>query len=207
MKSAKRPAWSRSVVSGLRRLFAPLAGGGRSIFAVAAVVLLLVIFSYVGWAKWGGQISGHSRYTLTAESFEVTPQPTWIRTDIKADVMRDGSLADLSVLDPDLTKRVVQAFELNTWVARVNRVVKRPGKETPRVIVELDYRRPVVMVKTRNGFWPVDSEGVLLPPDDFSPSQTRAYLRVVTDNWQPAGPIGTPYGDAGVNGSPDRYRH
>ena len=45
--------------------------------------------------------------------------------------MRDGSLADLSVLDPDLTKRVAQAFELNAWVAEGLWAGKRAG-QTPR---------------------------------------------------------------------------
>ena len=129
MKSPKRPAWTSSVVSGLRRLFAPLAGSGRSLFGVAAVLLLLVIGGYIGWAKWGGQISSQRRYSLSAESFEITPQPPWIHSDIKADVVRDGSLADLSILDPDLTKRVVQAFELNTWVAEALWAGKRSGQD------------------------------------------------------------------------------
>ena len=62
--------------------------------------------------------------------------------------MRDGSLAELSVLDSDLTKRVVQAFELNAWVAEALWAGKRPEKTSPRVIVKLRYREPVIMVRT-----------------------------------------------------------
>ncbi len=144
---------------------------------------------------------------LTADSFEITPQPPWIHSDIKTAVMRDGSLAELSVLDPDLTKRVVQAFELNAWVAEALWAGKRPGKTAPRVIVKLRYREPVIMVRTRDPrwkgdcFWPVDTEGVFLPPEEFSATQTKAYLRVEAGNSLPAGAVGTSYGDAGVTGA------
>ncbi len=44
-------------------------------------------------------------------------------------------------------------------------------------------RQPVIMVRSRDnggplGYWPVDAEGNLLPPDEFAASQTRDYLRV-----------------------------
>jgi hypothetical protein len=201
MNAAKQEGWVGYLLGPLRHLLRPLTGGSRGLFVAVALAVLMIVAAYMGWAKWGPTISSRDRFVLTVESLEIPRQPAWIPADIKAEVMRDGSLTGLSVLDPELTSQVARAFELNTWVSRVNRVVKRPGKEAPRVIIELDYRRPVVMVKTRNGFWPVDSEGVLLPPDDFSPSQTRSYLRVVTDNWQPAGPVGTPYGDSGINGA------
>jgi hypothetical protein len=201
MNAAKQEGWAGFILAPLRHLLRPLSGGSRGLFVAVALAILMIVGAYVGWSKWGPAIAGRQRYVLTVDSLEIPPQPTWIPADIKAEVMRDGSLTGLSVLDPELTSQVARAFELNTWVSRVNRVVKRSGTDAPRVIIELEYRRPVVMVKTRNGFWPVDSEGVLLPPDDFSPSQTRSYLRVVTENLQPAGPIGTPYGDPGINGA------
>ena len=201
MNAAKQEGWVGYVLAPLRPLLRPFTGGSRGLFVAVSLAILMVVGSFLAWAKWGPAISSRERYILSVESLEIPRQPSWIPGDIKSEVMRDGSLHGLSVLDPELTSQVARAFELNTWVARVNRVVKRPGTNAPRVIIELDYRRPVVMVKTRNGFWPVDSQGVLLPPDDFSPSQTRSYLRVITENWQPAGPVGTPYGDAGINGA------
>jgi hypothetical protein len=207
MKTRKGPVWTSSVTSALRRALAPLAGSGRGIFGIAALLLLFMIGGYVGWAKWGNIVSRRPQYVLTADSFEITRQPPWIHSDIKTAVMRDGSLAELSVLDPDLTKRVVQAFELNAWVAEALWAGKRPGKAAPRVIVKLRYREPVVMVRTRDPrwkgdcFWPVDTEGVFLPPEEFSASETKAYLRVEAGNPLPAGAVGTSYGDAGVTGA------
>lgn len=200
-------SWRSSVVSSLRRVLAPLSGNGRSLLGIAILAVLLVTGGYLGWARWGRSIGERSQYKLTAESFEITPQPPWIRSDVKVDVIRDGGLTELSALDPELTKNVVQAFELNTWVAEVLWAGKRAGKDGPRIIVKLRYREPILMVRTRDErwtgdcFWPVDTEGVFLPPDEFSASQTRNYLRVDTGNVPPMGAVGTPYGDPGVAGA------
>ncbi len=207
MNARKGPAWTNSVVSLLRRVFAPLAGSGRSLFGITALLLLVVVGGYAGWAKWGHIVARRPQYRLTVDCFEITPQPSWIHSDIRSIVIRDGNLTELSVLDPDFTKRVVQAFELNAWVAEVLWAGKRPGSTAPRVIVKLRYREPVIMVRTRDPrwqgdcFWPVDTEGVFLPPEEFSATQTKAYLRVEAGNSLPAGAVGTSYGDAGVAGA------
>ncbi len=207
MASRKAAGFTRAAVTALRRLFAPLAGSGRGLLGITMLGILMVAGGYLGWAKWGALIKQRPQYVLTAESFEITPQPAWIQTDVRAEVMRDASLAQLSVLHPDLTKRVVQAFELNTWVAEVLSAGKSPGRNGPRVIVQLRYREPVIMVRTRDArwkgdcFWPVDTEGVFLPPDEFSASQTRNYLRVEAGNSPPVGAVGTTYGDPAVAGA------
>jgi hypothetical protein len=73
------------------------------------------------------------------------------------------------------------------------------------VVVELAYRRPVAMVEVtmndRPGLLPVDVNGVLLPPGDFSAEQARDYLRVSLADATPAGPVGTPWGDPRVDGA------
>jgi len=199
--------WTRFLPVALQRLVAPLTGSGRTLLAIAILVVIVCVGFYVGWAKWGGMIRAQPQYRLATDSFEVTPQPDWIQSDVKGDVIRDGDLTQLSVLDPDLTKNVVQAFELHTWVAKVLWCGKRPGKDGPRVIVELQYRQPIIMVRARDDqwegdcFWPVDTEGVFLPPDEFSRSQTERYLRVDAAYVPPMGAVGTPYGDAGVAGA------
>ncbi len=207
MAARKGSQFINRAVGAVRHLFAPLAGSGRGLFGMAILAILLLAGGYVGWSKWGSVIQRSSKYSLTADSFVITPQPSWIQSDVRADVMRDGSLAKLSILDPDLTKRVVQAFELNTWVAEALWAGKSLGTDGPRVTVQLRYREPAVMVRTRDArwegdcFWPVDTEGVFLPPDEFSKSQTRNYLRVEAGNSTPVGAVGTPYGDPGVVGA------
>ncbi len=207
MKHRKGPAWTEQAAAAVRHALSPLAASGRGVVGVVVVLLLFIIASYVAWEKFGGPIGRRSQYQLTVDSFEITPPPPWIHSDIRAQVMRDGSLSQLDILDPDLTKRVVQAFELNAWVAEAICAKKRPGDAGPRVIIDLRYREPVIMVRTRDPrwkgdcFWPVDTEGIFLPPEDFSASQTRAYLRVEAGNTLPAGGIGMPYGDPAVTGA------
>ncbi len=197
----KQSGWVKRVASSGRLLIMPILGNGSGPLIAVTFLVMMLCGWYFGWHKWGRAITAGPKYRLTAKSLEITGQPSWIAADIRAEVMRDGSLGELSVLDPDLTKRIARAFELHTWVARVRRVAKRPGKTAPRILVDLVYREPIVMVKTLDGFWPIDTEGVLLPPNDFSPSQTRAYLRVWGGRRQPLGPVGTPFGDASIAGA------
>lgn len=206
-KNEPEPHWWRRIPAVARR-FVPVAENGQGLLGIAMVAIVLLIAGYVGWSKWGDAIGEQPRYVLTPASFEITPQPDWIESDVKAEVVRDGQLAELSALDPDLISQVVQAFELNTWIAKVVWAGKRAGSNGPRVIVKVRYRRPVIWVRThddrwRDGdcFYPVDTEGVFLPPDEFSASQIRDFLRVDAGNSLPVGGVGSPYGDPGVTGA------
>ena len=105
-------------------------------------------------------------------------------------------------------EQVAQAFALHPWVKRVVRVEKRfPAQVT----VELEYRRPVMVVKIEapdeQGLLFLDEESVLLPSADFAPSQARNYLRIGAAGETPTSVYGTPWGSeriAGRLGSPRR---
>lgn len=171
---------------------------GRGFLITVAVLALGFVALLFAWGRWGKLVTSQPGYLLTAEKIEITPPPPWIQADIRADVMRDGGLAGLSLLDPDAAPRIGRAFEAHTWVAKCDRAIKKPD----RVIVELRYRRPILMVEASpEGFWPVDTEGVLLPSEEFSKSQTRDHLRVRAANSHPAGVVGAAYGDARIVGA------
>jgi len=176
-------------------------GGFARLLTMATVAVLLIVGLLASWNRWGPVATSGSGYRLQAKSIELTPQPAWIRSDVKEEVMVQGSLANMPVLDHQLTINVARAFELHSWVERVERVQKRPG---PQVQVELIYRCPVAMVEVlvdkQPGLMPVDRFGVVLPPGDFSPEQARDYLRVVVDYHQPIGQLGTSWGDERVEG-------
>ena len=176
-------------------------GGWARVLVMGTLGVFMIASLVVCWNRWGTVATGGAEYRLQAKSIELTPQPAWIRSDVKEEVMVQGSLANMPVLDRQLTINVARAFELHSWVERVERVRKRPG---PQVQVELVYRCPVAMVEVlvdkQPGLMPVDRFGIVLPPGDFSPEQARDYLRVVVDYHQPIGQLGTSWGDERVEG-------
>ncbi len=202
MKAAKRNSWKDAIVSPIARIAKLLGGSNRSFVAGVILLAACVIGALVAWNKWGAVIVSSDRYTLSAENIEVTPQPPWIHADVKAEVIRDGSLNSLQILDEQVTVKVAGAFSVHNWVANVKRVSKHYG---PKILVDLEYRRPVAMVEVTTdggrGLLPVDAAGVLLPPDDFSPTEVRDFLRITVGDSVPAGPVGTSWGDERVAGA------
>jgi hypothetical protein len=174
----------------------------RRLLVVLLLVGGLIGGAYYGWQRLGPEVVQGPEYVLQPDQIQIPPPPPWIRSDIRAETIRDGGLTGLSILDRDLTVKIARAFSLHTWVEDVRRV----RKEHPaRVIVELVYRRPVAMVEVtmndRPGLLPVDMNGVLLPPGDFSAEQARDYLRISLPDATPTGPVGTSWGDLRVDGA------
>lgn len=198
MNAAKRKGWRASLAVPLTRLTRPLTGGARPVVIVVTLAIGLVVGATVAWRKYGPQIVQDPRFQIDAERIEVTAQPPWIRADVKAEVVRDGSLGDLSLLDDQILKRIADAFAIHSWVAEVKGVRKSPTG----VAVELVYRRPVAMVEVvsngKPGLIPIDEQGVLLPTADFSQDQARDFLRVAITELKSYGPIGTPWQDLRV---------
>jgi hypothetical protein len=179
----------------LRRLGAWLLGPGRT-----GVVIVMLLGAFVGaacwaWVKLQPRILGTSEYRIGPEQVEITPPPAWIHTDIRAAVFRSPTLdGSLSLLDADLVPRITNAFAAHPWVAKVTRVSKH---HPASVKVDLVYRKPACMVKVPRGLLPVDAEGVLLPSEDFSPTEAATqYLAVREVDREPTGPVGSRWGDA-----------
>ena len=188
MNAAKRKA--ESAPDGLAARMLPfLRQPYRGLLLVLVLAAGLTGGAYYGWQRVGPQVTQGPEYLLEPDQIEITPPPPWIRSDVRGETVRDGGLSGLSILDRELTVKIARAFGLHTWVEEVRRV----RKEHPaRVVVELAYRRPVAMVEVtmndRPGLLPVDVNGVLLPPGDFSAEQARDYLRVSLADATPAGP-------------------
>src|SRR5690606_25168102 len=160
----------------------------------------------MAWQRWGPGVIQDSRRLLTAENLVITPQPEWIDpdTDVKAEAIRDGSLLGINLLDDQASVQVARAFELHSWVRKVQRVQKQaPGSVT----VELEYRRPIALVEVLFqevlSYESVDCDGVVLPEDWFhrDPARLKNYLRITADYAMPSGTVGMPWGDARVHGA------
>jgi cell division septal protein FtsQ len=172
-------------------------GPGRPAFLLVLVVGAFAGSVFAAWSYVRPYLITSGQFAVTVDRVHLTPQPEWIRPDvrdIRAEVFRDANLGSLFILDDNVAERIHNAFALHPWVAKVVRVEKRPGG----VEVELVYRRPVCMVQVRDGLMPVDAEGVLLPSGDFAENVKQAYPHLVGIDTSPVGAVGQRWGDRRV---------
>jgi hypothetical protein len=170
----------------------------RDVLLIAVVIFAAAFAARAIWFQVRDDVLRGAPYQLTLDDIEITPLPSWIRSDVKAEALRDGSLDEpLPLADEDLVERIAKAFALHPWVAAVERVSKRyPAGAT----VELVYRRPVAMVEVPDGLFPVDPHGVLLPSGDFTAAEARNYPRIAGVHGQPWALVGSPWNDPTVIG-------
>jgi hypothetical protein len=113
-----------------------------------ALIALPIGGAYYAWDRWGERITADGDYVLRAGEFSDHPATGMGPSGcVRAEVIRDGSLTGLSLLDPQLTVKVFQAFAAHSWVENVSRVSKHPPGGRAGVVVEMTYRKPVAMVE------------------------------------------------------------
>jgi hypothetical protein len=152
------------------------------VWGVLLMLAALAVAAQFAWRRSAAVVARHPQYALTAERIEITPPPAWIRSDIKAQVLRDaGLVGTVSVLDDwdTLARRVKDAFEFHPWVASVERITKR----LPAALdIELKYRRPIAAVESRDAhgiaLLPIDERGVRLPEADLTDAERRYLPRI-----------------------------
>lgn len=165
-------------------------------------LIALGVGAHFLWQHSAATISRSPQYLLTAENIHVTPQPPWIRTDIKVRALHDANLiGNLSLLDSwdELAHRVKQAFEFQPWIASVQRISRR----LPRSLeVEVTYRKPVAAVESsdENGvmYLPIDEHAVRLPEGDLTDAERRYLPRISNITGRPL--IGDHWNDERVIG-------
>jgi hypothetical protein len=120
------------------------------------------------------------------------------RADFLSEVQYLGNVpAGFDFLEEGLASRIAAGFERHPWVERVARVELRAPQ---RVIVRMEFRRPVLRVSSSAETRAVDRTGVLLPQNaDLSTLPNYSGLAR-----PPAGPAGTLWGDAGVEAAAKR---
>lgn len=178
-------------------------GPARRLLLGLLLVGFLIGGTAVLWERVRGWVLRSPDYCLTVQQVETTPQPEWIRSDIRDEVFHHPMLdGPLSILDPELPYHIAQAFALHPWVAKVRGV--RPHFPAG-VTVDLEYRRPVCVVEqVLDGaveLRPVDAEGVVLPKNEFSATALGQYPRLADIHTSPVGSEGTRWGDARVLGA------
>jgi hypothetical protein len=138
-------------------------------------------------------------YQVGPERVSITPAPNWIPKDLVTQVFdRAGLTSQESLLDDTLTERVAAAFYTHPWIEAVHAV----RKGLPAGLqVDVTYRTPVALVVGVDGYYPVDRNGVLLPPTDFRAADIDRYAVVEHVASVPLGKVGEKWGDPSVMGA------
>jgi hypothetical protein len=163
-------------------LWGALAG---AVFVLAPMVLRMM-----------PNLSAREEYRLRVRDIEVPGPPRWVPIGFVDQVIDSANLPDeVSVLDPELATQIAEAFEQHPWVQKpVTVQISVPA----RVKVSFDYREPVAMVGVSDGYYPVDAEGILLPPGDFPPSDISLYPKITGMTTVPLAGVGSAWGDERV---------
>lgn len=138
-------------------------------------------------------------YVITVNDIHVTEPPEWVPRDIAQQIYdRAGLPQEMSLLDEGLVQQVVEAYQTHPWIKSVKQVRKQ---QPASVFVDVTYRKAVALIEVREGLYPVDADGVLLPPRDFRQKDVYQYPIVGRVRSTPAGPAGEEWGDPVVLGA------
>jgi len=159
-------------------------------------VVVIVAAAVAGWAIWSRMSeSGVTQpdAILLPDAIELRGVAPWVRSDLKAEAIRNASLdGGLPLEDPELSRRLARAFEMHPWVKLVVDVsLRHPAAAS----VEVLCREPVAMVGVKGGLLAVDAEGVVLPSGDFTAESASLYPRISGVESSPQGPEGSAWGD------------
>ncbi len=175
--------------------------GGSLLFAL----IPLVIFGYWGWYHYGAIHIDRQLYSLKIDQVRISTQPSWIKSSVLQEVFKQKRLDRINTLDPSATADIASAFETHPWV----KSAKNVQKFSTGVAVDLVYRQPLAMLSVpyqdsesgewKQGFYPVDQYGVVLPLSNFSQSQVAEFefLLIDIENVDRI-PEGMAYGDSRV---------
>ena len=173
---------------------------GRALNIVLVTVVVIVALAI--WGIGQSRLWHSDKFALRAERIQLSPeQPSWIRGDVLRDVIKQHNLEELFLDDNNLTKQLADAFTLHSWINSVESVKKEPSG----VAVIVNFRKPVAMVEVKFNdsphVLPIDADGTVLPPADFTADDISSYLRIAADHLRPSGNVGDPWGDAKVVGA------
>jgi hypothetical protein len=165
----------------------------RAGLAALAVAGLAAAGGWLLWQRYGEQARADRSAILLPEDVELLGAGGWIQADLKGEALRDASLdGGLPLDDPELARRLARAFDMHPWVREVVKVTLR---HPAAAVVEVRCREPVAMVGVPGGLLAVDSEGVLLPSDDFTAESAARYPKVAGVGSGPRAAVGFPWGD------------
>ena len=170
------------------RAFAP-----GILFGLGLIILCALAAPWV--ARRLPELGERPDYALTPDRVRLDPPPPHpVPADLAARVLGGEPI---SILEDGLAERLAKGFRKHPWVRRVTSVaVSHPAAAR----VELAYRTPAAAVAVRDGLYPVDAGGVVLPPADFTRPAADALPRIAGDVPVP-GPAGAVWPGGEVAGA------
>lgn len=169
-----QPQAPTTLAQNLRRAIA----ARRGVLTSLAVLAGLWGASLIAWRVYGPEVARRPQYRATAQTIRVTDPPAWVRGDVVAEALANSEHADgFSTLAPpaELREAVFAALGGHPWVRRVLSVQTQPPN---RVLAEVEYRRPVAALKTREGLIPIDLDATPLPPGSLPRNLVQRLPRV-----------------------------
>lgn len=161
---------------------------------IIPVTFLITIIGAVGvLSRFVPDLRERPEYQFRTADMRITPPHAWVPATILQEVVIAAHLPDtVSLLDPDLCRVVAEAWEHHPWVKRV---ISVHITTEPALVVDLEYREPAALIRVADGYYPVDTEGVLLPPRDFSASAPELLPQVLNITTTPQGGTGVKWDD------------
>src|SRR5262245_18772204 len=116
---ASKAKRSGSLAAGMRLVRFLLRPQNRGLVFTGVVVVAAIGSALYGWWRWGEPAMQSDEYVVTADAITVTPQPTWIHSSVKTEVLRSLGAERFDLLNRKLVEQMAHAFALHPWVGKV----------------------------------------------------------------------------------------
>ncbi len=149
--------------------------------------------------RWIPELEGRAEYALTPDCVVLSSTHEWLPDEFRMSLLaRAGLGPEASLLQEDIAARIEHACRHEPWVQEV-RAVRVQRDRT--VFVDVTLRVPVTLLQMSEGYYPLDAEGILLPPKDFSDDDVGRLPVATGVSSLPTGPAGERWEDPVVLGA------
>ncbi|MBI2191727.1 MAG: hypothetical protein HYU36_07070 [Planctomycetes bacterium] len=142
------------------------------------VLPLAALSASLGWAAWAAarRVYDLPRFQVQASHLVIENRPGWLHAEAEQGINQKAfRSASYSIFDPDLTRRIHEAYEGDPWVLRVEGVSKHFPNQ---VKVRLILRQPLGRVHHGTQQYVLDRAGRVL---DIVPDHASAFYGTLAE--------------------------